>query len=859
MMVRRFFLSVLLSLSFGSQAQSIPVVRGSVVDVTGAAVPGAPVLLETPQGTVLERATSDAQGKFSLPSNSAGDAELVVPPYSGFAAVTQAILVAGLVTNVTLVLRAQTVSQEANVDAGKSLSTDSSANRDTISVTGADLRKLPIFDQDPIAALTPFLDPSSSSSGGVILIVDGIEMNSLNVSPSAIQEVHINNDPYSAEFNRPGRGRIEIITKPGSPNFHGEVNFTFRDAIFNAKNHFATVRPPESRRIYEGHLSGPVGDSGHSSFIVSASRREDDTAFIVDAIGPAGPINQNVLAPTRNSQFSGRINHDFSPGHRLSVGYDFQNFITTNAGIGGIVLPEAGYNKNNREDDAILNDRLILSPHLINQLQVLLEKQDDNIQSATNAPSIQVSGSFTGGGAQADLHRSENTIHVNEVITWSRGKHYVRAGIQLPQFSRRAVDDRTDRLGTFKFDSLAACGNATPTCAGGTAYVFTAQQGSGRGLYWINEFGSFIQDQIQLSPKLQLLAGLRYDWQTFLPDNNNLAPRLALAYGPGKGKSILRVGTGLFYDRTGGDFPATVKLHDGIVLHSVQLANVTFPLPPTNFDSIPTNLVRFDPNVRTPYAIQYSVGMERQIFKAATVTVGYRGQVQVKSFRSRDANAPVLPPNSSLLANYPRPNPNFGQIQQIESGGRSLLNALDVSFRGQAGRWFSGQAQYTLSRFENNTGGINWFPQDQYHPNAEWGRADLDRLSRFNILGNINPDHWLSLGIGVTLYSGTPYAETTGADNFHTGLGNARPAGVGRNTLDADGVASLDVLYNHDFRLTKATGENAKVVSAGISAFNVLNRTSYTSYIGTQSSSLFGQPTAALPGRQLQFAMGYRF
>ena len=378
-------------------------------------------------------------------------------------------------------------------------------------------------------------------------------------------------------------------------------------------------------------------------------------------------------------------------------------------------------------------------------------------------------------------------------------------------------------------------------------------------MYWINEFGFFIQDQIQLSPKLQLLAGLRYDWQTFLPDNNNLPPRVSLAYSPGNGKTILRVGSGVFYDRTEGDFPATVKLHDGIALHSVQLENVTFPLPATSFASIPTNLVRFNPSIRTPYAIQYSAGLERQISKAATVTVDYRGQVQVKSFRSRDANAPILPPNPSLLANYPRPNSNVGQIQQIESGGRSLLNAVDVSFRDQASRWFLGQVQFTLSRFENNTGGINWFPQDQYHPNTEWGRADPDRLSRFNLPGNINPDHWLSLGIGVTLYSGTPYTETTGNDDFHTGLGNARPAAVGRNTLDAGGVASLDVLYNHEFRLTKAPADNAKVLSAGISAFNVLNRTNYTSYIGIQSSSLFGQPTSALPGRQLQFALGYRF
>jgi len=114
------------------------------------------------------------------------------------------------------------------------------------------------------------------------------------------------------------------------------------------------------------------------------------------------------------------------------------------------------------------------------------------------------------------------------------------------------------------------------------------------------------------------------------------------------------------------------------------------------FTSVPSNIVREAANIRAPYTIQSSFGVERQINKKATVTATYRNSVQIKSFRSRDANAPILPANPNPNVVYPRPNPNFGQIQQIESGGHQLVNALDLSFRGQAGRWFSGQAQYTL-------------------------------------------------------------------------------------------------------------------------------------------------------------------
>jgi hypothetical protein len=850
--IRRFAILLILGIAASGLAQSLFSVSGSVLDPTGAGISGATVQLNTPEGLLIRQAQTDSHGDFALLELPRGNLSLVVPAYSGFAARTLVIHLTGDVSGIKVNLNTESVHQEITVGTDSAMSTDPSANRDTITTTGDELRKLPVFDQDYIAALTPFLDASAGSSGGVTIIVDGVEMKSAGVSASAIQEVRVNNDPYSAEFTRPGRGRIEIITKPGTPVFHGEANFIFRDAIFNAKNYFSPERPPEARRIYEGHIGGPVGRGGHTSFIASATYREQNTAAVVNALGPNGPINENVLTPNRNSQYSIRLTHDFSAAHRLSVGYNFEDSSSTNAGVGGITLPEAGYNLNSREDDAIFNDRIIVTPHLINQLQITLEKDEDVTGSVTEAQSIQVSGSFIGGGAQADLARTENTIHVNEIVTWSHGKHYIRAGIQLPQFSRRAVDDHTDRLGTFKFSSLASF-------AGNSPYVFTAQQGLGRAFYWINEFGWFIQDQVKVSPKLQMSLGLRYDWQTFLPDNNNFAPRVSLAFAPGKGKTIIRAGAGVFYDRTGGDFPATVKLHDGIVLHSVQIQNPTYPSFGSGGSNLPTNLVRFDQHVRTPYAIQYSFGVERQLHKTVTVTAAYRGQVQIKSFRSRDANAPILPPNPDLSADYPRPNPNYGQIQQIESGGRTLLNACDLSFRGQAGRWFSGQAQYTLSRFSNNTSGINAFPQDQYRPNDEWGRADQDRLQRFNLMGNINPGHWFSLGVNATLYSGIPYNEITGNDYFHTGLGNARPTNIGRNTLQTGGVASLDLLYSHDFLLTKDKGDNAKILSAGASAFNILNRTNYTSYVGTLSSSRFGEPTAALAGRQLQFSVGYRF
>src|SRR5437773_12444115 len=113
-----------------------------------------------------------------------------------------------------------------------------------------------------------FLDPASLGSGGVTLVVNGMEVNSLGVSASAVQQIKINQDPYSAEYSRPGRGRIEILTKPGGQTYHAEGNLIGRDARYDARNAFATEKPDERKHILEGVMSGPVAHAGKTSWLV---------------------------------------------------------------------------------------------------------------------------------------------------------------------------------------------------------------------------------------------------------------------------------------------------------------------------------------------------------------------------------------------------------------------------------------------------------------------------------------------------------------------------------------------------------------------------------------------------------------
>lgn len=828
-------------------------VAGTIVDPDGAAVPNVDIILKTLDGHEINgaRTESDQAGHFRLPRVNAGDYELHVPAKYGFDEYLAPVHVASGMHELQIKLSTPKVAETVTVGSdAPNLDLDNGTNRDQVSATAQMMEKVPVFDQDYVAALTPFLDQTGVATSGVTIIVDGVEMKGTGVSASAIAEAHINNDPYSAETNRPGKGRIEIITKPGTPQFHGSLNFTFRDSIFDAKNYFATTKPFEQKRIYEGSITGPVPIDNKTTFLLSGSRQEDNLQAVVYANTASGIVSENVPAPVHNTEFAARISHDFSPTHRMSFQYNVSDTVSRNFGVGGLVLAETGVNSQAREDDVIFNDRWVISPTLLNQLQLFYEKDHNPIQSVLTAQKIVVDGAFTGGGAQADVLDTENNLKINDIVSWSHKQHYVKFGVNIPNLSRRAWEDHSNRLGTFNFASLADYESNKP-------YSFTQQEGVGRTVFWMNEIGAFVQDQIQVRPNLQVSAGLRYDWQTYFRSVVDFAPRFSVAYSTSDHKMILRAGVGLFYDRSGAQPMADLKRYNGVILRSFTLLNPSYPTPyppGTDLNTLPTNLVQLANGTRIPYATNFSFGAERELVKGLTIAATYRGTAGVHLFRSRDVNAPLPPAYTSG-----RPNPNFGTIRQMESEGRQLGNALDLTLQGKATRWFSGMAQYTFSHTNNDTGGIAWYPANQYSLEGESGRANFDQRHRFNLLATFNEDHWLNLGAAVKLYSGLPYTETSGNDTFNTGILNARPFGVGRNTLESGGTTELDLRWSHDLLAPHKSSEKLPTFTLAIDAFNVTNRTNFTSYVGNIQSAFFEQPTTAASARKLQFTARIKF
>ena len=157
--------------------------------------------------------------------------------------------------------------------------------------------------------------------------------------------------------------------------------------------------------------------------------------------------------------------------------------------------------------------------------------------------------------------------------------------------------------------------------------------------------------------------------------------------------------------------------------------------------------------------MQYGLSIERQLGERATGIVSVYSARGIHEFRSVDVNAPT--PDSGYTV---RPDPAFGLIRQMQPAGFFEGSGLDISYRGRLNKYFSGFGRYTWSHYESNTGGIGWFPQNQYAPNDEWANASFDRRQRLGVYAMFNRESVFNLSTGIFANTGRPWTVLTGTD-----------------------------------------------------------------------------------------------
>jgi hypothetical protein len=742
--------------------------RGQVTDPSGAVVANATVAVLV-SGGQTHSATTNRSGGYEIGNLPPGK-YTVTANAQGFAVFVQndVGVAAGQVAQFNIALDINVQQEKVNVQSeGPQLDVNPSNNASAVVLSGKDLEALPDDPDELQSDLEALAGPSAGPNGGQ-LYIDGFTAGQLPPK-SSIREIRINSNPFSAEYDKLGYGRIEIFTKPGTDKFHGQFSVVGNDSGLNTRNPFlgdATQQPYDSV-IYMGNVGGPINKK--TSFFFDAQRRNIDEIAVVNA--PALDLNESVPNPRTRTNLSPRIDYQVSTNNTLTARYQFYRDTQQNAGVGGTVLPEAGYDTTDSEHTVQITDNQILGTKAVNEtrFQYLRDNSGQNPLSA--AVGINVLQSFIRGGSSSGTETDhQDHYELQNYTSISQGKHFLKFGGRL-----RAVHEvNTSNAGfngTYTFTSYSNYTADTPsqysinkTSSGAAATVpVTMVDG-----------GLYVQDDWKVRPTFTLSAGLRFETQNGIHNHADWAPRLGFAWGIGGGgknapKTVLRGGFGLFYDRFAQDLILNADRQNGVTQQQYLVSNPSYPTPPSVGSQTASSIYQISPDLHAPYIMQTAFSLERQVTKIANVTVSYLNARGVHQFLSIVTNAP-LPgtPGSAPLPSQ--------AIFQYSSDGLFRQNQLIANFNIRAGTKLSLFGFYSLNYANSDASGASNFPSDQYDLGADYGRASFDIRHRLFLGGTVGMPRGFRLSPFMIFNSGSPYNVTVGQDLSDDWQFNDRPA-----------------------------------------------------------------------------------
>ncbi len=791
------------------QSTAAASLHGVVTDPSGALVPGAVVQLRGPGGQQVAR--TDGNGKYAFPVLKPGAYQVRVLA-KGFAPHEEALAALTGETRLDTQLQIQSEAQVVNVeDEIEKITTDPTANGGAI-VLGT--KELQAFSDDPDELqqqLQALAGPSTGPDGGEIMI-DGFSGSGIPPK-SSIREIRINSNPFSPEFDRPGFGRIEIFTKPGTDSFHGSIFTQFNDQYLNSRSPLLTssTRTPYSQKFFGASFSGPITKQKASFGFDFERRMIDENAFIyattLDSNLNPVPVNQGVVTPQTRTSFTPRLDYTLTPSNTLSLRYQNTRIGMDKEGVGNYALVSQAYNERSTDQSLQLTETAVLSPHAVNEIRFQYQRSSLWNYGNNTDPQVIVQGAFQDGGAQVGNSGStSNNLELSNATTLTHGAHTIKWG---GRFRQSFIDDTSMNNfgGTFAF--FGGSGpelDATNQAITGTSIQLTALEvyrrtllfermglsadrirllGGGATQFTLNagtpttrvsqfDAGLFVNDDWKARPNLTLSYGLRYETQTNIHDWSDFAPRFGLAWGIDGGakkqaKTVLRLGAGVFYDRIASSTALADARYNGTTQQSYFIQNPDFyPAIPTAASLAgtlqPQQLRLLDLKARAPRNYQATISIERQINKYAKLSVSYIESRGVHLSRQLNANTP-------LNGVYPYGDSEVRLLSETNGFSRShqLIVSPNVNYRKVFLFGF-----YSLSYGQTDTEGM---PANPYNLKSEWGPSSFaDVRHRFLMGTNIPMPFKFSLSPFFLAMSGSPYNITTGQDPLHTGYPNARPA-----------------------------------------------------------------------------------
>ena len=690
----------------------------------------------------------------------------------------------------------------------------------------------------------------------------------LPISEVLVREVKVVTNGFAPEFGQTTGMVYNAITQSGTNKYSGSASYRFkRNGMSTSPFFLATgARKPDTKADdITAAIGGPLKKDKafffgayewvNRSLITGGSIisvKPADAAALGITLPASGVIPANQKVPFA----FGKVDYQVAPSTLVTGRYFFfQNLSLSNIG-GGLTTTDRATDFHDKMGSAAVQAVTTIGSSKLNEFryQFAQRHQFRTIGTGVPGPAITVSGIAQFGGPRIGDTNSvgfDFTQKISQVIdnfTWVKGAHALKSGVDVQFIGDARVQGENFQYTFPTIDAyLAAKSGVNPL-----GYTSLQQTFGKLDISYNSRFyGFFVQDDWQVSPRIKLLYGIRYDLfdvpalrpfpqnlyngNAFAIDKNNLGPRAGLAWSlDDTGHTVLRASVGRMFEPPLIDFYDNAILNNGDPLrYNVSVAGSAAGAPafPANLANLPAGFALprqsinvVDPEFKTQEAWLSNVQLERALGQNYSVSVGYVSSV--------GRNLPVLidvnlVPTGATIGDgrlvysttvnaQTRADTTFDHINEFKSIATSNYNAFTATLTKRMQKGFQAQATYTLARGTDNAPLTGTYIVGSGDDRV----SDPTNLGRDTGVTPFNQTHTLTVstvysprlnGDGVAAYlannnqlgvivqanSGLPFNIRSNRDLNGDGVTNDRPLGLERN------VGRLGTVFNVDFRYSR--------------------------------------------------------